>query len=470
LLFSSLLFLWLFLPLVLLVYLPLPQRGRNAWLLLASLVFYAWGGVSYSAVLWASIGINYACGRALARNPQRWVLALGVGGNLSLLAIFKYANFFTENINELLRWQSIPPFELPRIALPLGISFYTFQAISYLVDVYRGTTPGQRSLPRLALFISLFPQLIAGPIVRYHVIAEQLKQRTVGWADLAIGLRRFLIGLAKKVLLANNFALLADEIFNLDPATMSPATAWAGAGLYALQIFFDFSGYSDMAIGLGRLFGFRIPENFNYPYISRSIREFWRRWHITLSEWFRDYLYIPLGGNRGGRRATYRNLLIVFLLTGLWHGAAWHFLIWGLWHGFFMVLERQRWFPRLPVAVAHGYALLVVLLGWVLFNADDITHATGYLVAMFGGNAEITVFDWAFYWDRKLTLASIVGLLACTPVFARTGEWLEQWSAASRLRAEGWGSAQALGLLVLFLLCTLELVTHSYNPFIYFRF
>jgi alginate O-acetyltransferase complex protein AlgI len=339
-----------------------------------------------------------------------------------------------------------------------------------LVDVYRDTTPGQRSLPRLALFISLFPQLIAGPIVRYHIIADQLRNRTVGWADLATGLRRFLIGLAKKVLLANNFALLADEIFDLDPLTMSAATAWAGAGLYALQLFFDFSGYSDMAIGLGRLFGFRIPENFNYPYISRSIREFWRRWHITLSEWFRDYLYIPLGGNRGGPWATYRNLLIVFLLTGLWHGAAWHFIVWGLWHGLFMVLERQRWFPRLPGIVAHAYALLVVLLGWVLFNADDMAHATSYLAALFGGNAEVIAFDWAFYWDRKLTLATAVGLLACTPVFVWVGEQLERWAAVDRWRAEGWGGVQVIGLLALFLLCTLELVTHSYNPFIYFRF
>ena len=469
-LFSSLLFLWLFLPLVVLLYLPLAQRGRNAWLLLASLIFYAWGGVSYTVVLLASIGINYVCGRALERNRSPWLLTLGVGLNLAILIVFKYAGFFTESVNELLRWQSIPPFELPRIALPLGISFYTFQAISYLVDVYRGTTPGQRSLPRLALFISLFPQLIAGPIVRYHVIAEQLKQRTVGWADLAIGLRRFLIGLAKKVLLANNFALLADEIFDLDPTTMSATTAWAGAILYALQIFFDFSGYSDMAIGLGRLFGFRIPENFNYPYISRSIREFWRRWHITLSEWFRDYLYIPLGGNRGGRWATYRNLLIVFVLTGLWHGAAWHFLVWGLWHGLFMVLERQGWFPRLPGILAHGYALLVILLGWVLFNADDITHAGGYLAALFGGNAEPVAFDWTFYWDRKLTLATVVGLLACTPVFERGGARLERWAAVARWRAEGWGSVQLLGLVLLFLLCTLELVTHSFNPFIYFCF
>ncbi|MGB3546037.1 MAG: MBOAT family O-acyltransferase, partial [Saprospiraceae bacterium] len=337
-LFSSLLFLLLYLPLVVVLSLPGNRRWQNGWLLFASLLFHAWGGFSYTLLLWASIGFNFLLGRRIEREQTagraaKKTLWLGVGLNLGLLVVFKYTVFFGENVNALLQLTRIPPFELPRIALPLGISFYTFQGLSYLIDVYRGEVRAQASLARLGLFISFFPQLIAGPIVRYRTFVDQLTERVRSWDRFAAGTERFIWGLSKKVLLANNFGRVADELFVLDSGSLSPAAAWTGLLCYSLQIYYDFSGYSDMAIGLGRLFGFELPENFNYPYAARSVRDFWRRWHITLGAWFRDYVYLPLGGSRVGSGRTYRNLLIVFVLTGLWHGAAWTFLLWGLWHG-----------------------------------------------------------------------------------------------------------------------------------------
>jgi len=346
LLFSSLLFLWLFLPLVLLLSWAAPKNWQNGLLLFASLFFYAWGGVSYTAILAASILLNYFIGIQIEkRRESKWPLILGGFINISLLAVFKYANFAALNLNYLLEQLHIAPINLPTILLPLGISFYTFQAISYLFDVKRAIVPAQRSLTKLGLYIALFPQLIAGPIVRYHDINVQLDHRKRDWTSLTIGLQVFIIGLGKKVLLANNFGALADEIFQHNSTMLTAGDAWLGLMCYSLQIFFDFSGYSEMAIGLGKLFGFDLPVNFNYPYIARSVKEFWRRWHITLSTWFRDYLYIPLGGNKKGNFATYRNLLLVFFTTGLWHGASWNFILWGLWHGFFLILERQKWLP-----------------------------------------------------------------------------------------------------------------------------
>lgn len=468
-LFSSLLFLWAFLPLVVVAVLLLPRRWHNAWLLLVSLVFYAWGGVGYTLVLLQSIAFNYVCGRLIPRYG-RWPLVVGIAGNLLLLGFYKYANFVATNLNGLLEMTRVPPVELPPIALPLGISFFTFQAISYLVDVYRRTVPVQRSPLRLGLYISFFPQLIAGPIVRYHDIARQIEQRTMAWSQVAAGCRRFLIGLGKKVLLANTFAALADEIFALDPHSLDAATAWTGLVLYSLQIYFDFSGYSDMAIGLGRLFGFELPENFNYPYVARSVREFWRRWHITLSEWFRDYLYFPLGGSYGSRVQTYRNLLIVFLLTGLWHGASWNFVLWGLWHGTFMVLERQSWFPRLPAAGQHIYLLLVVMLGWVLFRVEGFGPALAYYQALLGlGTAEAGGLAWSLYWNRELALLLVVGLLACTPFFLRAYTELRlYWTL--RWRSLIFDLSVTLYLYFVFLYAHLQLINSSYNPFIYFRF
>ncbi|GJM33716.1 MAG: alginate O-acetyltransferase [Saprospiraceae bacterium] len=475
-LFSSLLFLYVFLPVVLLLILLSPRRWHNGILLVASLFFYTWGGVSYSILLLGSILVNYLVGKGIGHaatkaKKKRW-LVLGLAVNLALLVAFKYAHFLVENLN--LLFNEKDQLTLHPIALPLGISFFTFQAISYLVDVYAKRTPAQQNLPRLALYISLFPQLIAGPIVRYHDIADQIRQRSLSWVLFASGIERFILGLGKKVLLANNFAQLADDIFAVAPENLDPLTAWVGLIMYSLQIYFDFSGYSDMAIGLGRMFGFHIPENFNFPYIARSIREFWRRWHISLSQWFRDYLYIPLGGNRYGPVRTYFNLLIVFFLTGLWHGASWNFVIWGLLHGFFMIIERlgfERFLARLGWGISHVYTLLVVLLAWVFFRAPDLPHALGYLQALFQpGPATGFHFDLAFYFGYELCMALALALLAATPLF----RWMHQQFNARLAKAPSllgiYDVFTSLGLMVIFLYCTMNLVTSAYNPFIYFRF
>lgn len=456
-LFSSLIFLWLALPIVWGGSLLLPGRWQNGWLLLTSIILYAWGGVGYLGVLLLSILGNYLIGRRL---PDRHWLTVGICFNLFLLGVFKYANFIVGEASDLLQLVSIPDFSLPRIALPLGISFYTFQAISYLVDVQRGTVTPQKKLSRLGLYISFFPQLIAGPIVRYHEIDRQIAQRTRSWAMASLGLQRFLIGLSKKVLIANPLGGIADEIFALDFTTMDALTGWAGALLYAAQIYYDFSGYSDMAIGLGLLFGFSLPENFHFPYLSHSIREFWRRWHITLGAWFRDYLYIPLGGSRTGR--TGRNLLIVFAATGIWHGAEWSFLLWGLWHGAFISLERQRWWPLRGIT----YTFPVVLLGWVLFRTESVALSVQYYKAMLGLNAGSIPFDWSFYWNRELTAISLIALFFASALPLRLKPRVQRFILGGNAGAMLYTTT----LCILFLLCTNSLVNNTLNPFIYFRF
>jgi alginate O-acetyltransferase complex protein AlgI len=349
------------------------------------MIFFAWGGVSYSLLLVASVVFNYFTGLGIGKSQRhRWrkiFLAIGVALNLVFLGTFKYASFFIENLNQLLGHFGGHGFENSPILLPIGISFYTFQAMSYLVDVYRRQVPYQRSIWNLGLFISLFPQLIAGPIVRYHEIERQIMLRHSTIERFAGGIRRFIIGLAKKVLIANSMGFVADECFNMGMGELSTPLAWIGIVSYSLQIYFDFSGYSDMAIGLGKMFGFELPENFNFPYVARSIKEFWRRWHISLSSWFKDYLYIPLGGNRLGRHRTYVNLFIVFFVTGLWHGASWTFVVWGLVHGSFLVIEKltdQRFPDRLPVFLQHIYTLFVVMMAWVLFRADTFGYAADF--------------------------------------------------------------------------------------------
>ncbi|MCB0633686.1 MAG: MBOAT family protein [Saprospiraceae bacterium] len=475
-LFSSLIFLYVFLPLVLLLILISPRTWHNAILLFASLVFYAWGGVSYSLILIGSIGMNYYLGIAIGRatlpgTKGRW-LGVGITLNLLLLGIFKYTHFLINNINSYL-----PPgqqLHLGKILLPLGISFYTFQAISYLMDVYHGRNTVQRNLPDLALYIALFPQLIAGPIVRYHDIAHQLKERRMQWALFSSGVERFILGLGKKVLLANNFAPLVDDIFAIAPENLDTLTAWTGLLFYSLQIYFDFSGYSDMAIGLGRMFGFRIPENFNFPYIARSIREFWRRWHISLSQWFRDYLYIPLGGNRKGVRRTYINLFIVFLLTGLWHGASWNFVVWGLIHGCFMVLERlglERLLLRLGAGFGHLYTLTVIGLSWVFFRAPSLSHALDYVGALFGRPAATqSEFDLPRYLSPEVWIALAFGLLAATPLFRELHQRINQLVDDRNALLTGYDLLTSAGLLLIFLICSMYLASSAYNPFIYYRF
>ena len=482
--FSSLVFLFIFLPVVLLFYYFVKEKYRNTLLLLASIIFFAWGGVSYTLILITSIFANYFVGllinKQLGTKMARYYLALGITINIGILAIFKYANFFIENINDIFINLNIEPVNYENIVLPIGISFYTFQALSYIIDVYRKETEVQKSLTKLALFISLFPQLIAGPIVRYHDINKQLSKRYVNFNKFTSGTERFIIGLGKKVLIANTFALVVDEIFAIDPANMPGIVAWLGVILYAFQIYFDFSGYSDMAIGLGRMFGFDLLENFNFPYIARSIQEFWRRWHISLSTWFRDYLYIPLGGNRVGKHRVYFNLFIVFLLTGFWHGASWNFIVWGLFHGMFLVIERigfGRFLEKLWSPVRHFYTLFVILISWVFFRADDLPYAISYLKTMFGIR-EIDSELWMLnkYLSNDVMLALIVALLGSTTIFIFTQKYFIQqikrissnfikYSVSTTFEI-----IAALGLISILFLSILFLTANSYNPFIYFRF
>lgn len=389
-LFSSPVFLTIFLPVTLFFYFSL--NLRNVILLLMSLAFYAWGGPTLVLLLAFVIVANYFFGLAIDRaagTPAAKIrLIAGVVLNLGLLILFKYLGFMLTALNEVAESIGVPVLPVPEIPLPLGLSFFTFQAISYLVDIYRGETRAEPSLINLAVFKSFFPQLIAGPIVRYGEISGELARRPVNTDDLGAGVERFVIGLAKKVLIADTLAIPADMVWGFEPGLLDMPIAWVGIVCFCLQIYFDFSGYTDMAIGLGRMFGFHFPENFNHPYAALSLREFWHRWHMTLSRWFRDYLYIPLGGNRGGAVRTGINLFVVFGLCGLWHGANWTFLIWGLWHGAFLILERTafgRLIERLPTIVRRLYLLLTVLVGWVFFRAPSLDYALSYLEAMFGG-------------------------------------------------------------------------------------
>jgi len=431
-----------------------------------SLLFYAWGEPLYVLVMLGSICFNYFLGLRVQGPNKKLYLVLATVVNLSVLVFFKYWGFIVDNINLLFEK---PLLSIGEVYLPIGISFFTFQALSYVIDVYRNETPPQSSIVNLALYISLFPQLIAGPIVRYHDINNQLQVRSTSWAKFASGTERFLIGLIKKVIIANNLAYIADTVFD-QQFTIDTPTAWVGIIAYTFQIYFDFSGYSDMAIGIGRMLGFDILENFNYPYISKSIREFWRRWHISLSTWFRDYLYIPLGGNRGTKVRTYINLFIVFLLTGLWHGASWNFVIWGLFHGIFLIFERvsQRFSLKIPNALSHSYVILVVVVGWVFFRAQDLSSALSYLYNMFVINLSADYPNNIRYLVSKEIM--IVALLAVTfsmPV----KRWLlaQVKQKSERVYTIGLGLYR-LTLLVFFLISLSYLAAESYNPFIYFRF
>ena len=479
--FSSTIFLFFFLPLTLLAYFVVGPRGRNAILLAASLLFYAWGETVYLLVMLFSIAANYLFGLLIDRARERGsrggtAFALAVATNLGLLGFFKYANFFVDNLNQVLPVLGLAPMDIGRVHLPIGISFFTFQALSYIIDLYRNETAVQRSLLNFALYKALFPQLIAGPIVRYRDVAREIEQRTVSLHDFAGGVQRFIIGLGKKVLIANVMGRAADTIFATPAETLPATLAWTGAIAFMLQIYFDFSGYSDMAIGLGRMFGFHFLENFNYPYIARSVREFWRRWHISLSTWFRDYLYIPLGGNRHGPVRTGANLLLVFLLCGLWHGASWTFLIWGVYHGIFLVLERvpavRRLLDRLPAPLQHAYVLLVVLVGWVFFRADTFAHALAYLEAMVDFSRPPLFNSQLFLaLNNEFSLTLAAAVIGSAPVFML----LQRWRAGRPIvpaPAMRWLAATAqVGSLGFVLVYSIAAVLGgAHNPFLYFRF
>ncbi len=469
-LFSSLTFFLIFLPLVFLLYRVLPFKGQNALLLIASLFFYAWGEPRYIVLMLISITINYAGGLLIARFEKRSAnakiaLAACIIANLLLLGYFKYYNFVADTLQSVLNSEVLPPLN---ILLPIGISFYTFQAMSYIIELYRSNISVQKSWFRLALYISFFPQLIAGPIVQYSVVEKNLSHRILTSQQTALGIKRFIYGFAKKIILANAFAAKADEIFGLLPADMSTGLAWLAAIYYALQIYYDFSGYSDMAIGLGLMFGFNFPENFNYPYISKSITEFWRRWHISLSTWFKEYLYIPLGGNRKGKFRTLINLFIVFLATGIWHGANMQFLFWGIYYGCILLFERlffKNWLKKMPSVFGHIYSLIAILVGWVIFRAPGINAGLAIIKNMFIPSAGSAAYPILRYIDLRLIVLLIVGILLSGIVQSLLPSY------KNALFAKGENSVlQVIVLLVLCFLCLMLLVSNTYNPFIYFRF
>jgi alginate O-acetyltransferase complex protein AlgI len=460
--FSSVSFLFYFLPLFFAAYLGAPGiAAKNAILLLASLIFYAWGEPWFVLVLAAQIAFNYCVAIAIDGHDgavRRRFTAAGIAVNLLLLGIFKYADFIVGTIN-----LAGASFSLPGLALPLGISFFTFHSISYLIDIHRGQVRANRSLLEVAVYIAMFPQLVAGPIIRYHTISAQLAARRMTLGRASAGIRIFIIGLAQKVLVADEVARIADQIFD-HVAAPSLAEAWLGLSAYSVQIYFDFMGYSNMAIGLALAIGLRFPRNFNLPYLSRSITEFWRRWHISLSQWLRDYLYIPLGGSHGGKAATYRNLVLVFLMCGLWHGANWTFLVWGAHHGLFLVLERiglGRWLAIAPVPIARLYALLAVLSGWVWFRAHDFDQALRFFAALTGRNGLSTLSLPAHLSLYPTTIAALaVGAVLALVSMPKPARFSPRWIAPI-------DSAAIAAFLVLALLAV---ASGAYSPFLYFRF
>ena len=466
--FSSISFLFFFLPLVFAFYFAVPFRYKNAVLLIFSLLFYAWGEPRYIVLMIVSIIMNYGFGIWIDRanehlKKKKTVLTLAIFANIGLLGFFKYANFFVDVVNQALQTN----IHVTPVPLPLGISFYTFHALSYLIDVYRKVEKAQRNLFNLSLYITFFPQLVAGPIIRYNSIAEQLSKRVFSSIQFAEGIKRFILGLAKKVLLANPLGYVADTVFATSTVDLSTGAAWIGIIAYTLQIYYDFSGYSDMAIGLAKMFGFEFAENFNYPYISKSVSEFWRRWHISLGSWFRDYVYFPLGGSKVAPWKIYRNLMIVWALTGFWHGASWTFIAWGVYYGVLIALEKaglEKLLYRI-YPLNHVVVLLLVMIGWVFFRADNFGYAADFIGTMFHTRGN-ELFD-----SQALALLSMnwiqfaIAIIAIAPIFPKLQKW--QWGKTFA------GAQTAFALLFhcfLFAEVILYLINSTYNPFLYFRF
>ena len=464
--FSSNVFLFFFLPLTVLLYYLCPVKGRNAVLLVASLIFYAWGEPVYILIMVFSTVFDYINGRLLGITETLWkrrlILVISCVGNLGILFFFKYRDFFVESVNNIAGTEM----DLWNLALPIGISFYTFQTMSYTIDVYRRKVAVQKNFLNFAGFVCLFPQLIAGPIVRYRTIHRELGKRKHSFFNVYHGLSRFLIGLGKKVIFANTIGALWEEIRDsVGTSDMSVLMAWTGALAFTFQIYFDFSGYSDMAIGLGRIFGFHFPENFKYPYESRSITEFWRRWHISMGTWFRDYVYIPLGGNRCKLPRQLVNLAVVWFLTGLWHGASWNYVLWGMYYLFFLLIEKLflgKFLKKWPGFFRHLYSLVFIVIGWVIFACEDMSVLTGYLKAMFGvGTALVT--DMAIYDVLSYGIFMVVLGFASTSVSLRKVGWRLQGKKGSHALVAVWSVAILALVLPL-------LIRSSYNPFLYFRF
>jgi alginate O-acetyltransferase complex protein AlgI len=477
--FSSLTFVFLFLPLTLGIYFILPLRWRNVFLLAASLLFYAWGEVNYTLVMLASIIGNYLFGcwieDATGQGRRRWLITLAVILNLGLLGFFKYANFVMENVDLVLAAVGLPTVDLARVHLPLGISFFTFQAMSYVIDVYRRRVAAQRRLRDLALYITLFPQLIAGPIVRYIDVARELVERRVSRGDFAAGVRIFLVGLGKKVLIANTLATQADQIFAIPGDQLPTSVAWIGIVFFTLQLYFDFGGYSDMAIGLGRMLGFHFLPNFNYPYISRTLTECWQRWHISLSTWFRDYLFRPLGGYRVSRPRAYVNLMIVFFLCGLWHGPSWNFVMFGVYQGVILIVERlarATHIKALRTPLGNAYFILVLLTIMVFFRTDSLAHAGAFFKAMFGFvPPNVGVYRPMAYLPPEAVVAAVAAIIGSTPFMPWLSRVLSPRGDERRLGLElVRQTACFVGLAAVLLLSGARLAAGTHNPFIYFRF
>ena len=471
--FSSSLFLLYFLPIFLIIYFLVAREYKNNFALIASIFFYSWGAPDFIFIVFGSIAIDFYIVNLLSKSvgrKKRFLLSLSIILNVGLLAYFKYANFFIENVNELLTNLGSKPIHWVSIALPIGISFFTFQKLTYSVDVYRKAHKPLKKITDYALYILMFPQLIAGPIVRYNEIADQIEDRSANenMNNRLTGFFRFVIGLSKKVLIANVLGEEVDRIFELGAGELTTVTAWTGVFAYAFQIYFDFSGYSDMAIGIGKMIGFKFPENFNNPYISQSITEFWRRWHITLGRWMKDYLYIPLGGNRVTKRRLYFNLWFVFLISGLWHGAAWNFVIWGAFHGLFLIADRLfllKFYSKIGKVPSIIITFLIVLVSWTIFRADNISHAWVFIQKMFTFDFE----GYNFYFDNKFYTIMIFAV-----IFSFWGAFrgAEKWQDKLFNKEQKFSSLIIMSIVsvILVLICVSSITSSGFNPFIYFRF
>ena len=466
--FSSIVFLYIFLPIMLLIYFVVPRKLKNAVMILASLVFFAWGEIRYIFIMLILAVMDFFCGKGINKNEgnkpkQKLYLFIDIGVNLLILFFFKYADFIIANINEILNTQ-IPLLNIP---LPIGVSFNTFQSLSYIIDVYRGTVKCEKSFYNYLTYTTLFPQIIAGPIVRYETVDEELETKKISMDNFSKGMRRFIVGLGKKVLIANNVGALWNIIEIGEYSEMSMLLSWTSIIAFALQIYFDFSGYSDMAIGLANIFGMDFDENFNYPYISKTITEFWRRWHITLGSWFRDYIYIPLGGNKKGFLKQIRNILIVWFLTGAWHGASWNFILWGLFFGVILILEKVillKLLKKLPTWTNYVYTAFLVLISWVIFAFEDLGKVKDYLFTMFHLNKTNIVNAEGLYYLKNYFIIIVIGLILSTPVISKLLKKLEEKQSNIR-------SILITGIYIgILVLSTASLVSDSYNPFLYFRF
>lgn len=466
--FSSVVFLYIFLPIMLLVYFIVPKKFKNAVMIIASLIFFAWGEIRYIFIMLILAVMDYFCGKKIDKyfdnkKKKRLYLGIDVGVNLLILFFFKYADFIISNIN-LITGFNIPLLNIP---LPIGVSFNTFQSLSYIIDVYRGTVKCEKSFYNYLTYTTLFPQIIAGPIVRYETVDEELVDKKISMNNFTKGMKRFILGLGKKVLIANNVGKLWSIIESGSYITLSPALAWLGLVAFALQIYFDFSGYSDMAISLANIFGMNFDENFNYPYISKSITEFWRRWHITLSSWFKDYIYIPLGGNRKGLAKQIRNILIVWFLTGAWHGASWNFILWGLYFGVILILEKMfllKFLEKIPAIFRHIYTIFLVLISWLIFAFEDLGKIGEYFKALFNFNYSYSYNSEGIYYLKNYAIIIIIGIILSTPIITKL---LKKMETKNKLLPS---LITSFIYIAIFIFSTSYLVSDSFNPFLYFRF